>query len=744
MAINREIKHAICMWCHNHCRVGVRLENGKLVKVVEDESHPHAQSYRPVVRSCARARNAAEWFYHPDRLGYPLKRRGERGEGRWEKVTWKQALDEIAAKLSEIKEKYGPEAIASSSGTSRTHDEYRTRFFNILGSQNVIGQGTICFGSTNTVSSIVIGWPANHTGARPGVTKAILVVGGNPPQGENRLWFNMLACIRQGAKLIVIDPRRTETAERADLWLQPRPGTDAALLMGMINVIIDEELYDSDFIAKWCYGFDKLRARVQQYTLPRVSQITWVPEEKIREAARLYAKSKPATTFSMMGIEHIHNSIEALHARFILPALTGNIDIKGGDILRPAHTGVIAIDEIELNDLVTPEQKAKMLGADRFRLMTWPGYDLIAQNQKRVYGRPIGRATCCLAHGPTAYRAMLDGNSPYPVKAMITLSSNPLVTQANTKLVYKAIKNLDFYVVMDFWMTPCAELADYVLPAASWLERPGLWQFEDTAGFVDAGEAALPARVQGRYDRRTDYDFFRGLALRLGQKKYWPWKTLEEAYDYRLAPSGYNLKDFISRKNGYDAPPTKEKKYESVGFATPTGKIELYSTILEKLGYDPLPHFEEPVESPVSNPEMARDYPLILITGGRFLPMYHSEHRQIPSLRRQHPDPLVQLNPATATLLGIKGGDWVWIETPRGRVRQKCLLFNGIDPGVVHTEHGWWFPELPGEEPWLHGLWESNINVCTDDALENCHPAGGGWSLRAGLCRVYKAKEYKK
>lgn len=741
MATKQEIKHSICMWCHNHCRVGVHLEDGKLIKVLEDEAHPHASSYKTVVRSCARARNAPEWFNHPDRLTYPLKRSGDRGENKWQKIPWKQAMDEIAAKLTETKEKYGVEAISSSSGTSRTHDEYRTRFFNILGSQNVVGQGTICFGSTNMVSSIIVGWPANHTGTRPGVTKAILVMGGNPPHGENRLWFNILACVNQGAKLIVIDPRKTETAERADIWLQLRPGTDAALLMAMINVIIEEKLYDDAFVAKYCHGFEQLKVRAAQFTPEKVAPITWVPAAKIREAARLYARSKPATTFSMMGIEHIHNSIEALHARFILPALTGNLDIKGGDPLRPAHTGVVSIYDIELNDLVTPEQKAKTLGAGRFRLMNWPGYDSIVANQKRVYGRAIGRATCCLAHGPTGYRAMLTGK-PYPVRAMITLSSNPLITQANTKLVYKALKSLDTYVVMDFWKTPCAEIADYVLPAASWLERPELWQFEDTAGFIDAGEAAMPSQVKGQYDRRTDFEFFRELGLRMGQAEYWPWKTLEESYDYRMKPLGYTLKEFIAKKNGYDALPTKEKKHESAGFATPTGKVELYSTILEKLGYDPLPHFDEPVESPVSNPEMAKEYPMILITGGRFLPMYHSEHRQIDSLRLQHPNPLAQLHPAAAAKLGINDGDWIWIETPRGRVKQKCVLFDGIDPRVVHTEHGWWFPELPGEEPWLHGLWESNINVCTDDDPDHANQAGGGWALRAGLCKVSKVKTF--
>ncbi len=170
--------------------------------------------------------------------------------------------------------------------------------------------------------------------------------------------------------------------------------------------------------------------------------------------------------------------------------------------------------------------------------------------------------------------------------------------------------------------------------------------------------------------------------------------------------------------------------------------MELYSTILEGLGYDPLPHYEEPPESPISNPELAREYPLMLITGGRFNPMHHSEQRQIDSLRRRHPDPIVQINPRKALELGINDGDWVWIETLRGRVRQKCNCFEGIAPDVVHAEHGWWFPELPGEEPWLHGVWESNINVVIDDEPEHCNQINGGWPLRTALCKVYRVKKY--
>jgi anaerobic selenocysteine-containing dehydrogenase len=472
-----------------------------------------------------------------------------------------------------------------------------------------------------------------------------------------------------------------------------------------------------------------------------VAEITWVPAEKIREAARMYATNKPAISYNYMGLEQLANVIEALHARFILPAITGNIDIKGGDLGRPPTAQYVSEAEIELNDKFPTEQKEKQLGADRFKLLSWTGYDLVQENVKRVWGQQLPRAHHSFAHAPTVFRAMLT-DKPYPVKAMITLASNPMVTYANTKLVYGALKTLELYVVMDFWLTPSAELADYVLPSASWLERPCISTACDTAGFIAAGEAPLPAVKEAEYERRTDYEFWRGLGIRLGQEEYWPWDTLEEAYSYRLSPLGYNLKDFVAKTGGHASVGAGYQKHEKVGFATPTGKLELYSTILEKLGYDPLPRYYEPPESPISTPELAKEYPLVLTTGGRFLPMYHSEHRQIESLRRQHPEPIAQINPQTAVELGIDDGDWIWIETPSGRIRQKCQFFKGIDPRVVHAQHGWWFPELPGEEPWLHGVWESNINVVTSDDPEQCNKISGGWPLRALLCKVYKVKKY--
>jgi anaerobic selenocysteine-containing dehydrogenase len=539
--------------------------------------------------------------------------------------------------------------------------------------------------------------------------------------------------LKGGGKLIVIDPRRTPDAEKADLWLQIRPGTDCALALGMINVIIEEGLYDKEFVERWCHGFDKLRERASEYPLSRVEDITWVPRDKIRDAAVMYATIKPSFIFHSMGLEQLPNSEETYHARTILTAITGNLDIRGGEELRYGHPKVISEYEMELNDKLPPEQKKKQIGIDRFRLQSLPGFDLVVEKYAKA---KYARGHLTFAHAPSVYRAMITGK-PYPVRALITLASNPLLTQANTKLVYEAIKSLDLYVVVDFWKTPSAELADYIFPSATWLERPVFHNWTDTFSFVDCAEAVLPARVEGEYDRRPDFDFWRGLGIRLGQKEYWPWNSLDESFDYRLKPMGVSFKEFVA-KGGYDFWPKEEKKYEKKGFGTPTGKVELYSEILRELDYDPLPRYYEPPESPYSRPDLAKDYPLILITGMRHYPFYHSEHRQISSLRRQHPYPIVQIHPETAQRYGIKDGEWVWIETPRGRIRQVCRYFDGIDPRVVAAQHGWWYPEMPGEEPWLHGVWESNINVVVDDEITHCNNLNGGWPLRTALCKIYK------
>lgn len=738
-----EIKRAVCEFCHNKCKVLAHVENKNLVKFEEDPADPRG-SPLPRVENCPRIRGAQEWMYHPDRLNFPLKKAGERGGGKWQQISWEQCLDEIAERLKKVRDKYGPEAIAETTGTLRTRSDLQSRFYHLLGSPNYGGSSRMCRTPEVVVATALSGAPHRYlidvSPVEGAVTKCMLVAGFNPAQSITRAWKAIREGKHAGMKLIVVDPRKCEIAELANLWLQLRPSTDTALFLSMINVIIERELYDKEFVDKWCYGFDQLAERAREYPPERAARITWVPADKIIEAAVMFATNRPAVSAHGMGVEHHPNHIAAIQARHALMAITGNIDIEGGSYM-PGPARCITEPELEAQELLSPEQKKKQLGSDRFRLLGWPGYELILQHTLKVWDKPFQVARSgAVQHFPTLIRAILTGK-PYPVKAVMTIGNNPLVAYGNTKLVYKALKSLDLYTVQDYFLTPSAELADYVMPVASWLERPFLFSWSGTDNMVIGGEQVLPASVPGKYEHKTDEEILGELARRLGYAEHWPWRNREELFDYQLQPLGMTFKEFMT-KGGFDSKPDEYKKYERGGFATPTGKFELYSTIFEKLGYDPLPQYKESFENLRSAPEIAKEYPLMLITGGRFIPMFHSEHRQVDSMRRQHPHPLVQINPKTAQELDIANGDWVWIESARGRIRMKAKFFDGIHPKVVHCEHGWWFPELPGEEPWLHGVWESNVNVLTEDDPDACDEYSGGWPLKTALCKVYKCKMY--
>jgi anaerobic selenocysteine-containing dehydrogenase len=724
------IRKSACWFCYQNCGLLVEVEGNQPISVEGDPNHPVNEG-----RRCPRNWAWKEFLYHPERVNYPYKRVGKRGENRWERISWDQALDEIAEKLREIKEKYGAEAVASTGGTNRTDEWPRRRFFNLFGSPNTGRIAPICGLNTYVIESAIYGWVTE-----PDFSNARTIVewGHNPGVTYLPEARKVLDAKERGATLIVIDPRFTETASKADLWLQIRPGTDAALALAWINVIVNEGLYDKEFVEKYTYGFEKLKEHVQQYTPSWASKVTWVPEDKIVEAARTFATNKPSVIPWGTSLDHFGlASSPVVQARAILKAITGNLDVPGGNLLNGPCINFITDWELELNEKLPEEQRRKQIGSDRYKLFTWPGYEIISELQVKYWGKAMPSEWVCEAHVPSLWRAIITGK-PYPIKALLVVANNPMVCFANTKLVYQALTspNLELLVVMDYWFTPTALLADYVLPAAFWLERPVITSSFGTSSFFIASHRA----IKPLYERRTDFEFWRELGVRLGQGEYWPWKTLEEANSYRISPLGYNDYDEFVEKVRVYAEPVKYRKYVEKGFATPTGKVELYSTILEKLGYDPLPTYREPPESPYSKPVLAKQYPLILTTG-TIMPYHHSEGRQLKTLRRLVPDPTVEIHPTTAARIGVKEGDWVYVETRRGRVKVRAKLSKGIDPRVVFLVKGWWFPEDKAEEPYLRGVWKSNANILTEDDPDLCDPLCGGWIYRGLLCRVYKAED---
>jgi anaerobic selenocysteine-containing dehydrogenase len=726
-----EIKKTVCVWCKAECGLLAEVSDGRLVRLIPDPDWPRA--VRPPPESCPRFRSASEYFYHPKRLRYPRKRIGSRGSDKWQDISWEQALDEIASRTISLSERYGSESIAWARGTGYRTDPYvLARFFRTIGTPNNCTQGQVCYLPRAKIADAMAGYFSNYS-VRP-ETRCIVVLGAEPLVSRPITAAQITAARSQGAKLIVIDPRRTRSAEVADVWLPLRPGTDAALLLGMINEIIREGLYDQEFVEKWCHGFEELKARASEYPLSLVSQTTCLPQELIQKAAKIYATLRPGCFIEGMGIEQNFDVAPALQARWALAGLTGNIDVQGGEEQAGPHPSILTESELEPRVSFPPGQVEKQIGAGRFRLLSRQTLSLMNPSAHRVWGKPF--APHAAAHAPSVYRAMITGE-PYPVRALYSIAANPLVTQANTNVVFDAINKLDLVVVADMFMTPTAELADYVLPAASWLESPILWDFSGHSNYMVAGEAALPAVVPGEYEHKLDYDIYRELAIRMGKGEYWPWPTLESYYDALLMPTGLTHHEYVYEKR-CEFKPMCYKKYERLGFATPTGKVELYSTILDKLGYDPLPAYTESPETPVSAPGVAASYPLVLINGGRIREYFHSEWRQVEAVRKLHPEPLVQIHPATAYRLNISEGDWVWIETLRGRIKQKAKLTDTVRENMVHAEHGWWYPEQPGAIPSLHGLWESNVNVLLNDDPEVCSPVTGGWPFKTSLCKLYK------
>ncbi|NVM27040.1 MAG: molybdopterin-dependent oxidoreductase, partial [Desulfobacterales bacterium] len=561
-------------------------------------------------------------------------------------------------------------------GTGRENEAVIYRFANLLGSPNVLTAGHFCYGPRIATSIITCG--SNPIVDYDNNPKCIMVWGNNvvisnPDEYKGE---SFSVSLDKGAKLIAVDPRLTRIASRADIWLQLRPGTDTALALGMLNVIIAEQLYDREFVEKYVHGWEPFVKRVREYPLTSVEEITWVPKEKIKEAARLFATTKPAAIQWGVALEQQVNCADNNRSLMALMGITGNIDVRGGQVIfRPPR--IRSVSEFGAHKKLPKEQAAKRLGGDRFRLAG--NFAII--NPKCVWD------------------AILE-EKPYPVKLLFLISSNPLMTRANAREVYRALEKVEFLAVSDFFLTPTAELADIVLPAATWLEMDYIGDFWKRHGYI------LPRRkVIQVGECRSDHEMLNDLAHRVGQGEYW-WDTFEGALDYILEPMGITWQDL--KTMDYLRGEVRYQKYKEKGFSTPTKKFELYSTVLEKWGYDPLPQYREVPESPFSTPELYKQYPYILITGMRSPGFFHTENRQVPWLRELHRDPVVEIHPETAQKEGIREGDWVVIESPRGKVRQRARIFAGIDPRVVGAQHAWWFPERkdPG-----HSWDESNINI---------------------------------
>jgi anaerobic selenocysteine-containing dehydrogenase len=684
--------------CHNGCGVLMYTnEEGKLVKVEGDPENPFNMG-----RICVRCLTHVESTYHKDRLLYPLKRIGERGENKWERISWDEALDTIAEKFLSIREKYGAESVVFAQGTGRDIASYITRLAWSFGSPNyvIFLAGFACYGPRIATSFLSQGFYAEPDFSEfspyrfkdPNwVNPECIVVWGVDPLKSNADGFFghwIVDSLKRGSKLIVIDPRLTWLAARAEVFLPIRPGTDAALALGILNIAIQEDLYDHNFVEKWTYGIEQLAERAAEYPVEKVSAITGIPEGRILEAARLWMAAKPTAVKWGLAVDMTKESIPASHAIASIWAIAGSVDMPGGMIPVRAPFNVMSNNGWGA-EFISDEQMAKKLGTTEY---------------------PFYTAGSVMAHPDTVMNTLLTGK-PYELKAGWFQTTNPIAcAAAEPRKLLEALRQFEFCVVADVFMTPTAvAVADIVLPVCTSPERDGLraqWFYVQPINKV----------TEPLGESKSDMEICAALGRRLNPEA-WPWETTDEMFTDLLKQSGMTIGQ-LREYGGMLYPKQDYYRYQTgglrpdgqPGFATPTGRLELYATLFERFGFDPLPFFEEPPDSPVSTPERYKDYPLILTTGARSYFSFHSEHRQIPTLRSMRQDPTVEIHPKTAAEFGVHDGDWVWIENQRGRARRKIKETNIIRPDVINADHGWWQPEAEAAEPILFNVWDLNIN----------------------------------
>jgi len=770
------------------------VEDGRFTALEPDPAHPTGKAL------CAKGRAAPELVSHPERLLHPVKRTRPKGDPDpgWVRVSWDEALDLTASRLTAIAREHGPESVAFSvvsPSTSASDDAivWIQRLMHAFGSPNAVTSMELCGWGRFLATQYTFG--AGVPGVyMPDLERAgcILFWGYNPNLARLSHATATVEAQKRGAKLIVVDPRRTAPARRADVWLRVRPGTDAALALGIANVMIERGWFDRAFVHDWTngpllvraddgrwlresdlraggserrylawsetlarpvvydpatgtcesgagelalagsYGVETLQGEVAcrpafalvaqrcgRYPAERVEAVCGVGPEALEAAARMLWEARPVAYYAWSGVEMQTGASQIARAVAQLYALTGSFDAPGGNVL---FAGVPTADV--------------------------SGRELRGEGRRSALGleaRPLGPARWEHVTSEELYLGILE-RRPYGVHGLVGFGANLLLSHADGARGREALAALDFYVHADLFMNPTAELADVVLPVASAFESEAL-----KVGFEVSPEAQAllqmrPRVVEPRGEARSDTEIVFDLATRLGLGEHFWHGDVEAGVRHRLGPSGVSLETLREHTGGVPlALDTRHRKYaERVdgvprGFDTPTRRVELYSETMLDHGYAPLPDHEEPLLGHGSRPELAERFPLTLTSAKHFL-FCESQHRALPSLRRLAPDPEVELHPDAAAHRGIRPGDWVQIETPRGSVRARARLNDALEPGVVCGQHGWWQAcreiGAPGYDPF--GPEGANLNLIVgSDAID---PVSGSVPHRAYLCEIRRVE----
>ena len=684
----RWIKTHCARMDHGGCALLVGVQDNKIVKVKGDPVGYLNQGY-----ICPKGLASPDRLTHPDRLKHPLKKTGKRGEGKWTRISWQEALEETAENLNSIKEKYGARSVAFGLGMPKGLEHFvLIRLANLFGSPNVVTSQDVCHAPREITGLHTCGfYPVADLHHK---SKLIFLWASNitSTNEEGEISSMLLKQLKEGAELVVIDPRKIDLVKKSKKWLQLRPGTDHALALGLLNIIIEESLYDKNFVEKWAYGFEDLKNHVKKFTPEKVSEITWVPPDIIRETAKLYALSKPAVIQWGNPIEHNIRTFHTIRALICLMAICGNLDKPGGNV-QAKDPKIMGLGPFVRADLF-PNKWKEMIS---------------------TYHRTIPR----LMTVPPAYfrKAILEG-IPYEVKGFYAMCANPMMSYADSRQTYEAFMKLDFIAVADLFMTPTAAMADIVLPVATQFEINDIGHFGLGHGFI----LARPKVVDPPEECWPDMKILNELGKLITSAEYWH-EDYNGLLEDVLKPSGLTFEQFVEK--GYLKGSEKYMSYEEKGFKTPTGKVELKLSTAEKFKLPPLPDFDGLPE------EDSTEYPLVL-TSSKSLYFLHSSYRWIKRLREKRPNPKAEIHPETASEHGIKEGDPVVIETRYGKITHIAHLTDIVDPRVISASHGWWFPEAKAES--LFNWEKSNFNMLT--STDKLNEQFGTPNLKGLMCRI--------
>ena len=717
--------------CHDNCGLLVYVKDGKIDHIEGDPENPYNQG-----RLCLRCLAAKEVVYHPDRILHPMKRAKEdRGKNTWERISWDEAYDIIYNEMMKVVDTYGAKSIIVTQGTGRDINGYNPLMGYYFGTPNSgMGflSGEACYAPRMASTSMKAGgffvcdysqfFPDRFNDPRWQPPGYILIWGNNPvvANSDGTLGYWIVECMKRGSKIICVDPKLTWMAGKAEYWFQIRPGTDLALMLAMCNAIVEAEAYDKDFCEHWTYGFEEFCEHVRQYTPEWAAEVCGIDADKIREAALAVAEAPSACLQWGVAIDHCSTGFVGGMACFDLMALTGNFEKPGSMVSAEPAFGCAT---------------TWMPGDELFEGIEPPSF--AAAPTERMDDKYPVLQVGSMKSSDMWLEAMETGE-PYPIKAAWLQTNNTIANMgAESDRLMRALQNLDFVVTVDLFMTPTAlATSDVFLPACTCFERIGV------TGHQPYQLGAIQQCIEPLGESKSDMQIIYELGRYFAGEKGSPWNNPEEFNDYVLRHTPFTYEELKERTWAY--PEFEYAKNESgklrpngePGFNATFGRYNFYCVPMANLGFDPFPVYEEPHDSPIATPDLAAKYPLVLTTGARRWGLFHSEHRQVPSMRQIHEEPFCMIHPETAAEYGIKDGDMVRIENDFGSCVQKAEVSVRMRKGVVAADHGWWFPERGADDGTFFGVMEANINKLLP---MRPGPTGLGNEYKSQLCRISKA-----